>query len=258
MELESYCDNNVLIVKDFLSKEEARKLSTWMRNFDYSSLPVHSVRFWKQRLFHEAGYNEAFLPVKDITDTLVQRVYEALNLFKQDDWEISGQNFIKMYPGSNPNADKDIMEMFYHIDNQRHMTKLIYWGSVIYPNDNYDGGEIDYPQYNFSYKPEAGSLVFHSGFTTHGVKRVTSGDRFCITGLVEKKYGWNQTPLPTPTNNPDADKYLYPTGYWGNRMFDDPIQGEIKNLRPDGTASDFVQDPANAILDWEAEHRVWR
>ena len=134
------------------------------------------------------------------------------------------------------------------------MAKLIQWGSVIYPNDDYDGGEIHYPTYNFSYKPEAGSAIFHSGYTMHGVKKVTLGERYCITGLIEEAGAWNPTPLPTPTNNPESDPFLYPSGYWGKRMPTDPNQEEVKILRQDGTVANYVEYPVKSINEWLIEH----
>ena len=48
-------------------------------------------------------------------------------------------------------------------------------------NDNYDGGEIYFPNQGVSYKPRKFSAVFFPSAGTeyiHGISRVTSGHRF--------------------------------------------------------------------------------
>jgi hypothetical protein len=149
-----------------------------------------------------------------------------------------------MYPESTPKQfrDRDDLEMFIHIDNQSHMEYPIFWGSVTYINDDYEGGEIYYPDYGYWYKPKAGSTVFHSGNTKHGVKKVTAGDRFCAASLIQIKDFYNQNPMPTRTDNLTSVWY-YPPGYWGKRMPNDPIQGDIKVPRSDGTTANYVENP---------------
>lgn len=53
-------------------------------------------------------------------------------------------------------------------------------GANFYLNDDYEGGEIYYPNIGFSYKPVPNSLLIHRGIESfrHGVKEVTSGWRF--------------------------------------------------------------------------------
>ena len=37
------------------------------------------------------------------------------------------------------------------------------WASVIYLNDDFEGGELNYEELGIKYKPTAGSLIFHKG-----------------------------------------------------------------------------------------------
>jgi hypothetical protein len=52
----------------------------------------------------------------------------------------------------------------------------IRYGIVIYYNDDYLGGEIEYPELDIVYKPKARSLVMHGGNILHGPKKVI-GDK---------------------------------------------------------------------------------
>lgn len=56
-------------------------------------------------------------------------------------------------------------------------------GLVIYLNDDYDGGEIYYPEFNFQYKPVARSLIIHPANKQyrHGIRQVSRNDRYSIS-----------------------------------------------------------------------------
>jgi len=59
-----------------------------------------------------------------------------------------------------------------------------HYSTLVYLNDDYEGGSIWFPQYNnFSIKPEKGSLITFKGDenTIHGVKAVTKGLRYTIS-----------------------------------------------------------------------------
>jgi hypothetical protein len=59
------------------------------------------------------------------------------------------------------------------------------YGIAIYYNDDYEGGEINYPELNIAHKPKARSLLMHGGNILHGTLPVTSNDtRFFSTAFV--------------------------------------------------------------------------
>lgn len=59
------------------------------------------------------------------------------------------------------------------------------YGIAIYYNDDYTGGEINYPELNISHKPKARSLLMHGGNILHGTLPVTSDHtRFFSTAFV--------------------------------------------------------------------------
>jgi len=53
---------------------------------------------------------------------------------------------------------------------------------MMYPNDDYEGGEVYFPRHDISVKPTAGDVfVFPSGLAfPHGCKPVTKGTRYCV------------------------------------------------------------------------------
>ena len=88
----------------------------------------------------------------------------------------------------------DIALQRYKIDEamQEHRDYWLYdedyhirYGIAIYYNDDYEGGEISYPELNIVHKPKARSLLMHGGNILHGTLPVTSDDtRFFSTAFV--------------------------------------------------------------------------
>jgi len=61
----------------------------------------------------------------------------------------------------------------------------IRYGIVIYYNDDYEGGEIEYPELGIVHKPKARSLLLHGGNILHGPKRlIGDGSRYFSTSFV--------------------------------------------------------------------------
>jgi len=63
-----------------------------------------------------------------------------------------------------------------------------YCGSLIYLNDDFDGGEIYFPQHNLELKPVPGMMLTFPGTREylHGVRPVTSGIRYVISSFYTK------------------------------------------------------------------------
>lgn len=63
--------------------------------------------------------------------------------------------------------------------------------AIIYFNDDYDGGEIWFPNLDISIKPPKGSLVYYPSSGDdyiHGVKPITSGYRYAIPACFTSDY----------------------------------------------------------------------
>lgn len=52
--------------------------------------------------------------------------------------------------------------------------------AIAYLNDNYDGGDITFQEYELSYKPVATDIVVFCSQTEHSVNGVSNGDRYTI------------------------------------------------------------------------------
>jgi hypothetical protein len=58
---------------------------------------------------------------------------------------------------------------------------------LLYLNDNYEGGELCFPEQNLSLKPKPGSLIFFEGDYSkpHGVNKIISGSRYNLITFYE-------------------------------------------------------------------------
>lgn len=70
------------------------------------------------------------------------------------------------------------------------------FGSIIYLNDDYEGGNTYYPNYDIKITPKSGTLAVHPGDPEHlhGVTKIEGGMRYTIasfwTTQKDKSYDW--------------------------------------------------------------------
>jgi predicted 2-oxoglutarate/Fe(II)-dependent dioxygenase YbiX len=66
------------------------------------------------------------------------------------------------------------------VDGVPNDTYIVDYGSLLYINDNYTGGELHFPAYDICFRPKPGTLAFFpsSIYYIHGVTPVTSGVRY--------------------------------------------------------------------------------
>jgi hypothetical protein len=90
-------------------------------------------------------------------------------------------NYVYWGPGEkmDPHYDNDPIE---------HAFPVIY-GFVYYVSDDFNGGEIYYPELGVSYKPIAGEMVIHLGTKEyrHGISEISGGVRIAAAAFAINK-----------------------------------------------------------------------
>jgi hypothetical protein len=68
------------------------------------------------------------------------------------------------------------------VDGELSAWQMNKYASILYLNEEYSGGQVYFPQHDVEIAPSAGSLLVFEGSPAylHGVKEITSGDRFTI------------------------------------------------------------------------------
>lgn len=150
-----------------------------------------------------------------VTPEQQQKVLEYCQSLNESDWWhkeqentffYGKQSLIKLpevFDEINQNIDNLFTGLLYFgsialqrsLDHEPMQTHRDYWikdldyyvryGIVIYYNDDYEGGEIEYAELGIVHKPKARSLILHGGNILHGPRKVTNDKvRYFSTAFV--------------------------------------------------------------------------
>ena len=172
----------ISIVENYLSIDEFEKYLNYSKETQKwgSRLPNDN---WSGRVIYQNGVDN-FNYLKNVEKKIKSdfeindKIYpDYLGLVK---WENSDMQHPHA-DGQNENGDHP-----YHWRN---------FGCVLYLNDDYEGGEIYFPNQNMEIKPKPNTLVFFPGTLEylHGVKPITNGVRYTLTSFwtFNKQYNMN-------------------------------------------------------------------
>lgn len=77
-----------------------------------------------------------------------------------------------------------------HIDkNIENPLNTMDWSVLFYLNDNYSGGELEFPELDITIKPSAGSAIFLPCTQLHRAKTVTKGQKYYIFMVIHSEFG---------------------------------------------------------------------
>lgn len=175
---------NIHYMENILSTEEHNKLLDYARSFNSWYDEPWEAKSIRSSMLSEEIY-DLLRKVFTFTYEKAKKEYDVeINLFQNNAVQIV--KFVKGF-SLQPHADTLSVEML-HI------------ASVYYINDDYLGGEINFPEHNLKIKPKANSLILFPGNENyiHEVLEIIDGDRyssamwFQFTGSTfNKKAEWN-------------------------------------------------------------------
>jgi predicted 2-oxoglutarate/Fe(II)-dependent dioxygenase YbiX len=166
--------SNIHVVEGFLCGDDLNNLSEYATNIsDFSTVKLDET--WINRVHS----------FKDMSSPEYSLMMSYVIMAKEYIEDIFRCNFFHKEPticiwreGDNqsPHADKELADgtpytgglQFYDIS------------MLIYLNDDYEGGELYFPQHDIQIKPKAGTLAFFPGDKNylHGVNPIKSGKRY--------------------------------------------------------------------------------
>jgi hypothetical protein len=161
-------------IEDFITIEEQALVldfASSLKEEDWWSIPneEHSEEY-KLSFFYGKQYN------KEMPLFFIEINKKVWNLFESDSFfgRLSFQRYLKE-AAIREHRDYWLYDLPYHIR----------YGVCLYYNDNYDGGELFYPELDIVHKPKARSLVMHGGNILHTNLPVTSdSQRYFSTAFV--------------------------------------------------------------------------
>ena len=165
--------NNIVVVEDFISHSDIDEIYKYCYSINYweSQSPGRHDKVHTAKAMKENSPETSFLMQKYV-DKLQQEIefkfgrpvepaFPGIRRWDEGDWQ-------------GVHADGE------DYDGTPNSTYVVDYGSVIYINDNYVGGEIFFPSYGIEFKPKPGTLIFFpsSKYYMHGVRKIKSGVRY--------------------------------------------------------------------------------
>jgi predicted 2-oxoglutarate/Fe(II)-dependent dioxygenase YbiX len=182
--------NNIVELENFLSNEERKKLMDFSLNnkiwditethLDKDGLVLYDHKIWENRVCTYNSLIRSDHSILKLINSMIARLKVEVDIFFEVDAKETGPAIVRWPVGARqePHADKEFhtgLEAgrpndFPHYDI----------ASLFYFNDDYEGGELYFPQHGIEFKPKAGAAYFFPGdrFYTHGVRPIKSGNRF--------------------------------------------------------------------------------
>jgi hypothetical protein len=180
-------NNEIVVVEDFITQEEvdiinelsSKDPSLWEGSNDGSGLTEwynNQLRIDPGNLKEDYWYYRKFLDdIQDRSKSIFSKEYR-IDLF-----DFLPINSVSRRIGEGLGVHTDEIDPEHPQYNP--LEKIITHGFVVYINDDYEGGEIFYPNKNIAIKPKARSLVMHPGNKEyeHGVKEVFKTNRYSLS-----------------------------------------------------------------------------
>ena len=165
----TFLDDNICVIENFLPEEVWQEL--------YSACVNATEEDWAKYQIGEKWVNKVLdYPISSAVELVVKGIIEQA---AGEEYVYDGLDLLRRVPPGHSIAE--------HWDAQNWVQVAA--GVIIYLNDDFEGGEIYYPNKGLSYKPCRNSLVLHPATEPykHGVNEVTSGMRYYITMFANYK-----------------------------------------------------------------------
>jgi hypothetical protein len=181
---------NIGFIDNFLTSSELTRLSEFAKGnlqwdeslskYDSDGAMTYDSEFWSNRV---ATYPTLYKNNKDILeilDGIIKRLKPIIDNFFGVDASPTSPAIVKWKKGhyQEPHADKEMTDS----GNEGKPNDFPWYdlSTVIYLNEDYDGGKLFFPQHDLEFSPSSGSVYFFPGDKNyvHGVSEITSGERF--------------------------------------------------------------------------------
>jgi 2OG-Fe(II) oxygenase superfamily len=183
---------NAITKDNFIAKEDCEYLINFANKLD--AWENGGTGFWEGRVLN---YYTVLKHDKKAADILIDANIRCGNIIRNN-YHVSEiysdtLQIVRWFPG---------MEQPPHADDMTNTDILGFehraFGSIIYLNDDYQGGNTYYPNYDIRITPKSGTLAIHPGDPEHlhGVTKIEDGMRYTIasfwTPFKNKGHEWHK------------------------------------------------------------------
>lgn len=180
----------IIELADFMTEEEinflesaARNITIWDITEDHvneNGTVIYDSSYWKDRVASAPSLNKNDPKIVPVIVSLVERLKPIIEDFFKVEAEPTGQTIVRWLPGQlqRPHADKEL-----HDGPDAGKPNDFPWydlASLFYLNDDYEGGELYFPNQGVQFKPKRGAAYFFPGDMNfiHGVTEIKNGIRY--------------------------------------------------------------------------------
>lgn len=167
---------DIKVIDNFISEEDSQAVRKYILDnendksrFDHAVVPgKYRIRSHVPEIHSLESHAEILPVIKKYGQKFVEATKDLFN----DDQDLFVTSFFFTKMGETTKLGK-------HRDNHDGGEHLFY-SAVIYLNDDYEGGEIKFSDFDFTYKPKANSIIIFRSSFVHYVEPVVSGIRQAI------------------------------------------------------------------------------
>jgi hypothetical protein len=179
--------SNIKIIDNFIELEDLKiiqkflpTINEWMdageNQYADDGTCIYDASYWADRQCSWDILQKINIQVYNIIDKYILKMKQSLEQFFNVSLSTRPPVIIKWRPGmeQRPHADKQTN------DGKPNPFPTYDINSLFYYNDDFEGGELYYPDHDLVVKPKPGLAVAHPGDVNylHGVKPVISGERY--------------------------------------------------------------------------------
>jgi hypothetical protein len=178
--------------ENFMTEEELKFLSNAAKNisiwdvtethYNDEGTVIYDSTYWENRVATSNTLDLNDVKINPMISALQERLKSEVDkFFNVDAWPTSTA-IVRWLPGQlqMPHADKELHEG----DNAGKPNDFPWYdiAGLFYLNDEYEGGELYFPNQGIQFKPKAGAAYFFPGDLNyiHGVTEIKSGIRYVI------------------------------------------------------------------------------
>jgi predicted 2-oxoglutarate/Fe(II)-dependent dioxygenase YbiX len=172
-----------IVEKNFISAADCAMLvECFERNLQSMHASPYTDPYWNNRFIWIGALPTGERAAKRLMQDARRRAIGLLKDFYSETAELYSDTaqLVRWLPGWEMEPHADNM----NTDGEPHGMPWRDYASVIYLNDDYDGGELYFPRIDVEMKPVAGTLVAFTGGEKHlhGVRKVGRRTRYTMPG----------------------------------------------------------------------------
>lgn len=181
---------NIQTRENFMTSEELTTLNEFIRgntswdvtetHYNEEGTVIYDSGYWKDRVATYDTIRAVDPNIPIVINGMVERLKKEVDAFFKVDAVPTSPALVRWLPGQlqMPHADKELHEG----EDRGKPNDFPYYdiAGLFYLNDDYEGGELYFPNQGIQFKPKAGAAYFFPGDMNyiHGVTEITSGTRY--------------------------------------------------------------------------------